>query len=151
MPDFAGKQVLDLGCGYGWHCVYAAERGASHVTGVDLSEKMLDTAREKTHFPQVEYLHAAIEDVDFPPESFDVVFSSLTIHYLQDFPAFVERVRSWLKPGGDFVFSVEQPPSSPLTAVRTGITMKPETSSTSRGQLFFTRESGRRSFLERMW
>ena len=86
LPDFAGKQVLDLGCGYGWHCAYAAEHGAAHVTGVD-----------------------AIEDVDFPPESFDVVFSSLAIHYLQDFSALAEKVRTWLKPGGDFVFSVEHP------------------------------------------
>lgn len=30
-PDFAGKRVLDLGCGYGWHCTYAAEHGASNV------------------------------------------------------------------------------------------------------------------------
>ena len=67
LPDFAGKQVLDLGCGYGWHCAYAAEHGAAHVTGVDLSEKMLGVARQKASFPQVEYLHAAIEDVDFPP------------------------------------------------------------------------------------
>ena len=109
LPDFAGKQVLDMGCGYGWHCAYAAEHGAAHVTGVDLSEKMLEVARQKASFPQVEYLHAAIEDVDFPPESFDVVFSSLTIHYLQDFPALAEKVRTWLKPGGDFVFSVEHP------------------------------------------
>ena len=24
LPEFAGKRVLDLGCGYGWHCAYAA-------------------------------------------------------------------------------------------------------------------------------
>ena len=35
LQDFAGKQVLDLGCGYGWHSAYAAEHGAAHVTGVD--------------------------------------------------------------------------------------------------------------------
>ena len=114
LPDFAGKRVLDLGCGYGWHCIYAAEHGAAAVTGVDLSEKMLDTAREKTHFPQVEYLHAAIEDVDFSPESFDVVFSSLAIHYLQDFPAFVERVRSWLKPGVSSPCPKREPSSTPF-------------------------------------
>lgn len=109
LPDFAGKTVLDLGCGYGWHCIYAAQQGAAKVTGVDLSQKMLEVARAKTTAPQVEYLHAAIEDVDFPPESLDVVFSSLALHYVKDFPGFVEKVRTWLKPGGDFVFSVEHP------------------------------------------
>ncbi len=109
LPSFSGKTVLDLGCGYGWHCIYAAEHGAAHVTGVDLSEKMLEVAREKTQFSQVEYQRAAIEEADFAPESFDVVFSSLAFHYVKDYPALVEKVRSWLKPGGDFVFSVEHP------------------------------------------
>ena len=31
IPDLEGKRVLDLGCGYGWHCSYAAEKGAAHV------------------------------------------------------------------------------------------------------------------------
>ena len=29
LPDFSGKRVLDLGCGYGWHCRYAARQGAA--------------------------------------------------------------------------------------------------------------------------
>ena len=39
LPDFAGKRVLDLGCGFGWHCAYAIEHGATHATGIDISEK----------------------------------------------------------------------------------------------------------------
>lgn len=109
LPDFAGKAVLDLGCGYGWHCIYAAEHGAAHVTGVDLSQKMLEVARNKTRFPQVEYIQGAIEDVTLPESTFDIVFSSLTIHYLKSFEDFVEKVYGWLRPGGDFVFSVEHP------------------------------------------
>ena len=109
LPDFGGKRVLDLGCGYGWHCIYAAEHGAAAVTGVDLSEKMLAVAREKTAAPQVTYLHMDMEDIDFPPESFDVVLSSLAIHYLSSFSAFLARVRQCLVPGGEFVFSVEHP------------------------------------------
>ena len=45
LPDFTGKRVLDLGCGYGWHAFYAAENGAEKVLGIDLSEKMLAVAR----------------------------------------------------------------------------------------------------------
>ena len=46
LPDFNGKRVLDLGCGFGWHCRYAIERGATFALGIDLSGKMLDKARE---------------------------------------------------------------------------------------------------------
>ena len=31
LPDFQGKRVLDLGCGYGWHCLYAAQHGLSLI------------------------------------------------------------------------------------------------------------------------
>ena len=109
LPDFAGKRVLDLGCGYGWHCIYAAEHGAAAVTGVDLSEKMLAVAREKTKLPQVTYVRGDMAETAFPPESFDVVLSSLAIHYLPSFTDFLNRVRQCLVPGGDFVFSVEHP------------------------------------------
>ena len=39
LPALKGRRVLDLGCGYGWHCIYAAQHGAAEVTGIDLSEK----------------------------------------------------------------------------------------------------------------
>src|SRR5699024_7216769 len=68
LPCFEGKSVLDLGCGYGWHCIYAAEHGARHVLGIDLSDKMLAVAKEKTQFNNVEYRCAAIEDVQFPQD-----------------------------------------------------------------------------------
>lgn len=29
LPDFKGKRMLDIGCGYGWHCIYAVERGGA--------------------------------------------------------------------------------------------------------------------------
>lgn len=109
LPDFEGKSVLDLGCGYGWHCIYAAERGAKSVIGIDLSEKMLEKARKKTSFPQVEYQCLAMEDVDFPAETFDVVLSSLAFHYLASFEDMAKRIHNMLKPGGSFIFNVEHP------------------------------------------
>ena len=110
LPDFAGKRVLDLGCGYGWHCIYAAEHGAAAVTGVDLSErKNAGRGPGKTTAPQVTHIRGDMAETPFPPESFDVVLSSLAIHYLPSFTDFLERVRQCLSPGGDFVFSVEHP------------------------------------------
>ncbi|MDL2229447.1 class I SAM-dependent methyltransferase [Treponema sp. OttesenSCG-928-L16] len=109
LPGFKGKRVLDVGCGFGWHCVYAAEQGALSVLGIDLSEKMLAAAREKTSFPNVAYQRMALEDMDFPPNSFDVVLSSLVFHYTPDFSEICKRVGRCLARGGSFVFSVEHP------------------------------------------
>jgi len=109
LPDFQDKTVLDLGCGYGWHCIYAAEHGAKAVTGVDLSEKMLEVARQKTTASNVTYQLADISKVEFPENTFDVVMSSLAFHYLESFTDIVQAVQKYLKPKGRFVFSVEHP------------------------------------------
>lgn len=110
LPDFSGKTVLDLGCGFGWHCQYAASQGARSVLGLDLSEKMLEGANQKNQYPdRVRYLRQAIEDVEAEAESFDIALSSLALHYIADFPATVQKVFSLLRPGGAFVFSMEHP------------------------------------------
>ena len=44
MSELRGKRVLDLGCGYGWHCKYATDQGAAEVLGIDMSPKMLEEA-----------------------------------------------------------------------------------------------------------
>jgi len=109
LPDLQGKSVLDLGCGFGWHCRYAREQHAAEVVGVDISAKMLESAREQTDDPAITYLQAPIEDIDFPDGHFDVVLSSLAFHYVQSFDAVCQKIHSCLKQGGTFVFSVEHP------------------------------------------
>ena len=89
LPDFQGKRVLDLGCGFGWHCQYAIEHGAVHALGIDLSHKMLEEATKRNNSPHIEYKCMAIEDFDYIPESYDIVISSLTLFgiisgYLQE-------------------------------------------------------------------
>lgn len=109
LPDLKNKRVLDLGCGYGWHCIYAMEQGAASAVGVDISTKMLEVARSKTQFEQVEYICSAIEDMEVSAESFDLVLSSLAFHYVADFDVVLKKVHHCLKQGGSFVFSVEHP------------------------------------------
>ena len=109
LPDFHGRRVLDLGCGYGWHCKYAAGHGAACVLGTDISQKMLEAARARNPGPSIEYRQAAMEDLRFPDSSFDVVLSSLAFHYVKDLGPLVRSISRWLTPGGSFVFSVEHP------------------------------------------
>lgn len=109
LPDLTDKRVLDLGCGYGWHCRYASEHGAQSVLGVDASEKMLAVAKAQTSAANISYLHSDLTQLNLPPASFDVVISSLVLHYIADFPAVVKQVHTLLKPGGTFQFTVEHP------------------------------------------
>lgn len=109
LPDFQGKTVLDLGCGYGWHCKYAAENGAALVLGTDISQKMIHTAKTINHAAQIEYRRAAMEDLDFSEQSFDVILSSLAFHYIESFEPLAANIAKWIKSGGNFVFSVEHP------------------------------------------
>lgn len=109
LPGFEGKRVLDLGCGFGWHCRYAIDHGATFALGIDISRKMIEEAQVRNASPKIEYRCMAIEDYDFLPESYDVVISSLTFHYLESFDDICQKVQTCLTPGGTFVFSVEHP------------------------------------------
>lgn len=109
LPDFSGLRVLDLGCGYGWHCKYAADHGAAYVLGTDISEKMLERAETQNGGTGIEYRRAAMEDLQFPEGTFDAALSSLAFHYVRDFVQLVQNINIWLKRGGAFVFSVEHP------------------------------------------
>lgn len=108
LPVFKGRRVLDLGCGFGWHCRYAAEQGAASVLGIDISENMLQKAR-KLGGAQIEYRRMPIEDIDFPPQSFDIVLSSLAFHYIKDFDTLSRRIFECLSGGGELIFSAEHP------------------------------------------
>ena len=109
LPPLKGKRLLDLGCGFGWHCRYAVEQGAASALGVDISQKMLAVAREKTDDPRISYVCAAIEDAELPPAAFDLVISSLALHYVASFADVCRKTADCLVSGGDFVFSVEHP------------------------------------------
>ena len=77
--------------------------------GADISEKMLTVAREQNAHPAIEYVRAAIEDLSFAPETFDIVVSSFAVHYVSDYAALAAAVSRWLRPGGVFVYSTEHP------------------------------------------
>ena len=109
LPPADGRRALDLGCGAGQLAHYLAERGAAEVLGVDISERMLALARADRAHPRVTYQRAAIENLAFPPARFDLVVSSLALHYVEDYRGLMRRVADWLAPGGILVYSTEHP------------------------------------------
>ncbi|AYW47012.1 class I SAM-dependent methyltransferase [Tetragenococcus osmophilus] len=109
LPDFTGKTVLYLGCGYGWHCRYAANHGAKQVIGIDNSEKMIQQAQSMTENQNIAYKVEDMFDLEQFDTKFDVIISSLAIHYIEDYTNLSKKVYEQLSSKGVFVMSVEHP------------------------------------------
>ena len=81
----SGRRVVDLGCGFGWFCRWAREAGAAEVLGVDVSEKMLERARFDDYpMPAITYALADLARSSCRVARFDLAYSSLALHYIED-------------------------------------------------------------------
>ncbi len=100
-----GMAALELGCGSGWLSLAMAQRGAQ-VTGLDISEKALQIAREYYASIQSEvsgsvtYQAADLNTLELPLEQYDVIAVKGTLHHLVNLPQVIEQMQRALKPGG---------------------------------------------------
>jgi phosphoethanolamine N-methyltransferase len=108
--DLRGKTVLDIGCGAGGvDCHLVARHGAAYVTGIDVEDSVLATARrrvaERGLAARIGFVKVVPGPLPFPPNSWDVVFSKDSIVHIPDKHALMADVFRVLKPGGRFVAS----------------------------------------------
>lgn len=108
-PSLQGKSVLDLGCGYGWHCRFAAEQGAVQILGLDLSRKMIEEAKKRNADPLIQYRVCGIEEYEYPENTWDCVVSNLALHYIEHLDPVFQNVHKTLKKNGTFLFNIEHP------------------------------------------
>jgi len=95
--------VLDLGCGAGVPVTrWLSDRGFA-VTGVDVSARQLDLARN--YVPEATFIKADMTEVTFAPGSLDAVVAFHSIIHVPrtEHPALLERVHRWLRPEGAFL------------------------------------------------
>lgn len=112
LPELAGASVLDLGCGFGAFARWAADQRAAQVIGVDLSKRMLARARELTESDRVRYVQgdfSFLGNVDSIDGTFDLIYSALAFHYIEDFHKLCRQMRERLVAGGKLVATVEHP------------------------------------------
>lgn len=98
-------EILDLGCGTGLGAVLY-QPFAEHLTGVDVSENMLEKAAEKNI-----YSHLAVFDILQPwrfPVKFDLIYSSDVFVYFGSLEQIIQSAAAALAPGGKLAFSVEK-------------------------------------------
>lgn len=98
-------QILDLGCGTGLAAA-PLQRFGGHLTGVDLSEKMLAAARQRNAYTSL----AKSDAIDFlqaMPQAFDLIFAADLLIYFGKLDTLVHAIASTLTPGGLFAASIE--------------------------------------------
>ena len=108
-PDLKDKRMLDLGCGYGWHCSYAVSQGAEEVLGIDVSKRMIEEAAKRNAGRKISYRLCGLEEYEYPREYWDLVISNLALHYIADLDLVYRKVYHTLKDGGAFLFNIEHP------------------------------------------
>ncbi|MEP4379573.1 MAG: class I SAM-dependent methyltransferase [Alphaproteobacteria bacterium] len=103
-PDL---EVLEFGCGTGSTALVHATL-VKHIRATDISPKMIEIARAKADAAEVsnvDFAVAAIDTLDMPEESFDVVMGHSILHLVRNRDDVIRRVFRTLRPGGVFVSS----------------------------------------------
>lgn len=109
-----GMRILDLGSGTGEPALALATAvgPTGRVTAVDFTNEMLNVARERAaalKIQHVDFVHSAIEDLNFPAASFDAVVSRWGLIFAADVPAQLRRIRAWLRPAGRIALATWTP------------------------------------------
>lgn len=99
-------RILDLGCGFGQDLFSWGVTASDEVTGVDIDETRLETAREQ--FPDRTYLYGAGEKLPFENARFDRVISSVALPYM-NIPKALHEIHRVLVPGGSVSLSLHLP------------------------------------------
>ena len=97
IPNLSNKKVLDLGCGYGENDIYCKALGSKEVLGIDISKHMLNIALTNNKDKDITYKLMAMEDIDKLEDKFDVVISSLAIHYVKDYDKLIKDIYNLLE------------------------------------------------------
>ena len=105
LPDVAGTDVIELGCGTAYWSAWLARRGA-RVVGIDNSAKQLETARafQREHKLDFPLIHGNAESVPLPDAGFDLAISEYGASIWCDPYRWIPEAARLLRPEGELVF-----------------------------------------------
>ena len=109
LPPVDNIDVLDAGCGNGWYADWLVRHGA-RVVAVDRSAAMVALAQKRLA-GRARVLQGDMSNLQslFADETFDLVVSSLVLHYIADLSAVFAECARLLRPAGRLVFSTHHP------------------------------------------
>ena len=100
-----GMAVIDIGCGAGVDTLFAALMvgPGGRVVGIDITPEMVERAKANLNqmkLPNVSFYQASAEQLDFPPEGFDVAISNGVLNLVVNKERALAEIYKVLKPGG---------------------------------------------------
>ena len=97
----AEEKILDVGCGTGNFSIKLAQKGCE-VTGIDISEPMLEKAAEKAKKLNldIDFKKANVVNLEFEDNHFDSVFSMAAVEFISDPEKAMQEMKRVVKPGG---------------------------------------------------
>ncbi|AFW95480.1 methyltransferase [Anabaena sp. 90] len=123
LGNLAEKSILDLACGEGFYTRKFKDQGAAKVVGVDISQKMIELAREEEtrKFQNIEYILGDVLELG-EIGSFDLVVASYLLNYARSSEELLKMCKSIfanLKSGGRFVTINSNPSQAPVSYLKT--------------------------------
>lgn len=122
LPNLGGLDVMSFGCGSGTDLYLAKDQKPAQIIGVEPSSGLLKIAQRE--HPDVHFINGSAETIDLEDNSIDVIYSSLVMHYIEDWTTTIRTLNGLLKPGGTFVFSCAHPIESATEYGQTNDAMK---------------------------
>jgi SAM-dependent methyltransferase len=106
LPDVAGKDVVELGCGTGYFGAWLKKRGARRVLGIDVTPAQLATARQLNDEFQLgmEFIEANAEELPLPDGQFDVAVSEYGASIWCNPELWIPEAARVLRPSGELIF-----------------------------------------------
>jgi tocopherol O-methyltransferase len=116
-----GSRVLDAGCGHGGTSLYLSRQFQCRVTGVTLSPRQAELARvaaaSSAQASNVDFMVADLEELDLPPDAYDVVWVMESSEHFLDRQAFFRKAAGALKRNGIVLLAAwTGSPHDPLVA-----------------------------------
>ncbi len=107
--DVKNKIVLDMGCGFGDHAKKLSKQNYKKLVGFDISKELVKYANQQKIPNSTFYVGEMSKKLKHEDLSFDIVYSSLAIHYIKNINKLFKEVNRVLKKKGIFCFSTGHP------------------------------------------
>lgn len=107
-----GSSVIDIGCGSGYG-TYKLHEAGYEATGIDISHKMIELAKEQFSVDKLTYVSCNINELVERKKKYDAVLAINVLEWTEDPLEAIENLHEVTKPGGYLCAGILGPTAGP--------------------------------------